>query len=150
MRNIKTVILRKWQDQWEKSISNDGKGRHLKNVKQLIKFWPWSCHKNRSIETAFAKMRIGHCNFKAHSFRFNLVSSPLCDCGRDETLYHIFVQCPIYAVERKELLDSLKEINVLFTVRNLLGGGNQNLRTQFKIVDLVAKYLYKINILYGL
>ena len=66
------------------------------------------------------------------------------------TLYHIFIECPLYSVQRKQLFESLKEISVTYTVRNLLGGGNHELNTQIKIMNFVAKYLYEINMLHVL
>ena len=150
VRIIKSVVLQKWQDHWYNLVDSTGKGRHLRNIKNQVKFWPWSCHKNRSIETAFAKMRIGHCNTKSYMFRFNLTQSPLCYCGNEENLEHIFIKCPRYARERGSLFRELKSIGVSYTIKNILGGGNFENSTQVNILDLTSKFLINIDVLYRL
>ena len=144
VRYVQPVLLRKWERYWHQNVLISGKGRHMKNVKQRLVKWEWACNKNRTIETVFAKLRIGHVNTAEHLHRFNLAPSPFCACGNYDNVYHIFMQCPNYEGKRQILRNNFRTINVDFNVRSMLGGGPYDLATQYKIVGLVANFLNAI------
>ena len=149
-RAINASVLELWQKTWDETIRRTNKGLHLKQIKTNIGHWPWSYHSNRAIETVLAKLRIGHANFREHSFRFDLSPSPFCDCGRPENIDHILLNCPLYNDERDLLRQRMNAINVPLTKKNLLGGGNYGIATQKSIVEHTASYLSQINKLYTL
>ena len=43
-----------------------------------------------------AKLRIGHIGLNQHLFRFQLVDSPLCECGEVETRENLLMHCIQY------------------------------------------------------
>ena len=131
-------------------VNITNKGKYLPQIKPKIGYWPWSCHRNRTVETVLAKLRIGHANFNQHKFRFLLTPSPVCRCGLMESVSHIMLQCSLYANERTDLYDELQKLKVNFTMKNLLGGGEFAEPTQKIIINGVANYLKKINKLYTL
>ena len=139
-----------WQASWENLIEVTNKGRHLKRIKSKLANWPWACHGGRAVETALARLRIGHANYKAHEYRFNMILSPNCVCGFSETIYHIMLECPNYSQERQELSANLTSIDVPVNLINLLGGGDFECPKQKAIVEHVARYLRKIGKLYRL
>ena len=142
---MKKAVLELWQGTWDRMVRVTNKGQHLKKIKSNLGFWPWSCHRSRAVETVLAKLRIGHANFKEHSYRFNLSQSPLCRCGAVESIDHIFLFCPLYNSERNNLRLKNNNLNVPLTTKNLLGGGNFEESVQKMIVENVAYFLRKIN-----
>ena len=150
VRVTNKAVLRLWQKTWDETVRVTNKGKHLKLFRNNIGHWPWSHHKNRAVETVLAKLRIGHANFREHSFRFNLSPTPYCDCGRPEDIDHIFLRCPLYNTERDHLRQNLNSINVPLTKKNLLGGGSYGEAIQMSIVEYIASYLTQINKLYSL
>ena len=150
VRHIRTAVLDLWQTNWRQLVAITNKGKHLTTIKSQVGHWPWSCHRNRTVETVFAKLRIGHANFNQHLFRFELTPSPFCRCGYTENVDHIFLQCSLYAEERTDLYEILQNSITRFDTKNLLGGGNFEADTQKFIIENVAKYLFKINKLHTL
>ena len=150
VRTIENAILTLWQRYWDGMVEVTGKGKHLKTIRSKIGFWPWSCHKVRTIETVFSKLRLGHLNINTHLHRFLLTTSLNCRCGQPENINHIFISCPVYAFDRTVLYDELKNLGVTYTIKNLLGGGDFDAPLQRIIIDLCAKFLIDINKLYVL
>ena len=62
VRTIEKRFLTLWQKYWDNMVQTTGKGKHLQTIRSKIRFWPWSCHKVRTIETVFTKLRIGYVN----------------------------------------------------------------------------------------
>ena len=150
VRQIRMGVLHLWQTYWKRMVETTNKGKHLTTIKSHIGHWPWSCHRSRTVETVFAKLRIGHVNTKQNVHRFQLNPSPVCRCGLIESVSHILQQCSLYAIERTDLYDDLVKLNVNLSDKNLLGGGDFDESKQNIIINKVANYLYKINKLYTL
>ena len=150
VRTIRKSVDQLWQATWENMVEISNKGRHLKSIKSRLSNWPWACHGGRAVETALARLRIGHVNCKAHEFRFNMALSSNCVCGSSETICHIMLQCPNYSRERNELARKLASMDVTLNLTNLLGGGDFDCSIQMAIVKHVGVYLRKIGKLYRL
>ena len=99
------------------------------------------CHPVRQVQTALARLRVGHAGVKAHLHRFNLADTSLCICGVNDTIEHFLLQCRRYRRERGELEQQLQKICVPLTLRNLLGGGDFSDHIQYKIINATAQYL---------
>ena len=67
-----------------------------------------------------------------------------------ETIYHIFLECPNYNHHRLVLQSQIKDLNVPLNMRNLLGGGEFDFKIQIEIVEIVSNYLFRIRKLYTL
>lgn len=50
---------------------------------------------NRKYITTMIRMRTGHCLTSAHLYKINIKDNPNCECGLEESLDHIFFECPI-------------------------------------------------------
>lgn len=49
---------------------------------------------------------------KSYSFRIGMADNALCDaCGTEETLQHIFCDCPCYAAQRRSLIFALARLH---------------------------------------
>lgn len=43
-------------------------------------------------------MRTGHCLNASHLYKIKIKTNPNCECGMEESLNHIFFECPINEV----------------------------------------------------
>jgi ribonuclease HI len=138
---IKSILDNTWKTSWDEQSNLVNIGAHIRKIRTAIGYWPWtSIPSNRRLETIMARLRIGHTGLNAYLYRFGLHWSPLCDCGLRETVEHYLLDCPLTDNHRRELVTSLATINVQLNIKNILGGGNFNLRTQKKIVIHMGKY----------
>ena len=135
--------ISEWQEYWYDKVESTNKGKHLKLIKENISFWPWASHSVRTIETALAKLRIGHVGLNSHIARFEMRDSDLCSCGSVETVEHFFLSCPDLLDIRDILNRRLRLLNVPMNLRNLLGGGYFDEKKQKSIIYAVVEYLHK-------
>jgi ribonuclease HI len=121
---IKTTIKTLWNTHWTTTINETGAGRHLMNIRGKVGHWPWASRPtNRKMETALARLRIGHCGLRAHMYRFGLTGSPLCDCGLYENVQHYLIDCVVHVRERRPLEILMQRYQTNLSLQNLLGGG---------------------------
>ena len=141
IRLYKRIQKSEWYSWWINEMQLSGKGLHLFKVKKQLSYWGWSSHKERPVETALAKLRIGHVGVRKHLCRFKLFDTERCDCGEVDSVEHFLLQCPKYVVSRTEIFLQLQQMNVPMTLRNILGGGNYPPQTQKSILKETIKYL---------
>ena len=113
-----------WTSKWEQAIEQTNKGRRLHEIKTRIEHWPWAYISNRRLETALARLRVGHVGVRQHLFRFQLSDTPNCECGEVETVDHLLLFCQNSQEARASLAAGIcREIgNKPLTVKLLLGG----------------------------
>ena len=146
VRSLRHTVLGFWQETWLRNVHETGKGLFLTKVKDRVGLWPWAANSNRNIETALARLRLGHAGVNLHLAHFNLLDSPCCLCGADaETIEHLLIHCPLHRVARNNLAHSLAALDVNPFLKNLLGGGPFPLATQNAIVEAVATYFNSTN-----
>ncbi|KAF2347802.1 Ribonuclease H domain [Trinorchestia longiramus] len=81
----------RWESTWLQQVRVTGKGRYLVQIRYTSGSWPSASHRNRRVETALARLRVGHTGFRSHLFRVIQTNDPNCPCGRVETIEHV---CP--------------------------------------------------------
>jgi len=132
-----------WQQEWEAMILTSGRGNDLRHVKDTIAHWPWSTNKSRVLETALARLRVGHVGLAQHKFRFRLTDTPLCMCGEIETVNHFLLECENYRVIRTQMFRKIRNLNINLpmNVKLLLGGSRCAKAEQMLIMKYVGEYL---------
>jgi hypothetical protein len=145
VRSIHDAFLNRWNNHWLENVRATGKGLFLTQIKHKIENWPWALHGSRVIETSMARLGVGHAGVRSHLARFNLADSPNCQCGAVETIEHLLLMCPIYRQHRTTLINKLISMNVIISLKNMLGGGPFSVQTQREIVEAVGNYLISIN-----
>ena len=93
-RLLEDLLRNQWQEHWYNTMRISGKGNHLFKIKMKIEEWKWVSHSDRRVETAMARLRMGHVGINQHLYRFNMSDTDLCDCGSTETITHFLFQCP--------------------------------------------------------
>ena len=116
---------------------------HIGEIKRTYEHWPWASSKSRRIETALARLRIGHTRLKKHLHRFNLAEDPNCStCRTEETPQHMLEACRKFEVERLILHQTLYRLRVRTpNIKTLLGGGKYDKATQEKIKEALEVFL---------
>ena len=90
-----------WQSEWTTRCSESEIELHIREIKIEIGKWPWSHLPNyRKLETALARLRIGHTELNANRNRFGYFLSPLCSCGAPDTKLHVLLECSNYDRQR--------------------------------------------------
>ena len=56
------------------------------------------------------------CALNSDLFRFNLINSPLCSCGKVEDTYHLFFTCTKYSALRNDIFKEIFRIENLYIV----------------------------------
>ena len=70
--------------------------------------------KERKLNTSILRLRIGHCSLRHHLHKLKIEASPNCDCGQQETIDHVILNCPKYYTSRVNLRHSLYNLGVPF------------------------------------
>jgi ribonuclease HI len=147
---VKKGLLSMWSRYWVDSVNSTNKGKHLMEIKDHIAYWPWTSCEIRVVETAMARLRLGHVGLNQHLHRFQMRDSNLCSCGDVESIVHFLLECPNHQGARNDLKRQLQSININFTVKNILGGGSYPSNVQKIILEHVANYLLSTDKLWDL
>lgn len=144
---IRNSLYSEWFTTWQNNVRETGKGHFLTQIKTKIEYWPWANHENRSIETALARLRLGHAGVKSHLARFNLSNSSLCQCGAVETIEHLLLTCPSYIDSRTNITNTLTRLNIPINLKNILGGGLFPDYVQQEITNSTGKFLISAGVI---
>ena len=139
--HFRFYVTKYWQQYYDQEVLDSGRGAFLRMIKPCLAHWPWATHESRLVETAMAKLRVGHANVASYLYRINKRESPQCACGQAETIPHLLLLCVQYSTPRSLLQQSLISLDVGFTLVNLLGGGPYDPSIQALIVSAVVKFL---------
>lgn len=131
-----------WHSHWRNSIISSQKGKFMADKQDQIRSNHWITLSSRRVETAITRFRIGHVGVKSHLNRFELADSDMCyNCGQPETIEHLILRCPKYQTQRRSLQQSHTQLNIDFTLKNILCFGNQDTRTLEKLLVALATFL---------
>ena len=83
-----------------------------------------------------------HCSKLNHDLTVNnIIDNELCNCGRTETAFHYFLECPLYIVQRNQLM--LETIFLPSLTLNIILNGDERLDTQgnIELHEAVSRYI---------
>ena len=125
------------------SQKDDLHDQHYSTIKPKIGYWPWVRHKNRAIETAITRLRIGHVELNDFLHRTRQRDSPDCTvCSTPETTDHYLLQCSRFLGSRQKLISALRRAGITtINSKNLLGGGDFPSHQQTQITEALGIYL---------
>ena len=135
-------------DRWLKDRETEFK---LSNIGQIREndLSPFTSYiKERKINTALTRLRIGHSCLNSHLNRLNIIDSPNCDhCGQNETIKHVVEICPRYYSYRVKLKYSLQKLNIPFETPFVLGKNVKDQQTKKKLFRHLAIFLKSTGLL---
>ena len=97
----------------------------------------------RRSQLLHTRLRTNCSALNEHLFRRNIITSPLCLCGRHETTSHYFLECTHYVHIRGELFNSISVYSVPCIETILYGDNTRDYLTNTKIADAVHKFIIK-------
>ena len=152
VEEAKKVVKRAANTIWQRVYDTMKDETHIGSVKPTLGHWPWAHYKCRAIETAVARLRIGHVELNAHMHRIGQNDSPLCSqCGIPETVSHYLLYCRSFSQSRNKLTSSLQKLGInTINKKILLGGGDLPQGLQFQIAKILETFLRESKRLYGL
>ena len=134
-KQFECYLKNKWKE--------EGHEKFLSKHKVDWESWPWAENKNRKIEVAMARLRIGHSRLRAHLHRLKMIDEPNCiHCQVPETIKHFLLYCHRPNSARCVLRQNLLVLGITnVTVSILLGGGNFDKGIKEKISNILIKFL---------
>ncbi|KAF2357973.1 Reverse transcriptase domain [Trinorchestia longiramus] len=75
---------------WLQQVRVTRKGRHLVQIRDTSGSWPWASHRNRRVETALARLRVGHTDWN----KGNIVNKGKINLPSDLGLHRLVFEAP--------------------------------------------------------
>ncbi|CEJ62918.1 hypothetical protein PMG11_11403 [Penicillium brasilianum] len=119
---IRANIQAQWVSEWKSSQ----KGTHLQQIdNNLPSRYTRGMYGNLSRNRAYllTQLRTGHNWLASYAKRFGFRDDNLCECGAQETVRHVLLNCPNLQELRGELRTKVGD--ALNRVSSLLGGSNE-------------------------
>lgn len=98
----------------------------------------------RNLQIHHTRLRTGCSSLNAHLFSKNIVDSPVCSCGENETTQHFLFECKHFSHQRDRLFSSLitLDVDIIFNEKILLfGSENLSIEQNKGIFRSVYKYI---------
>lgn len=115
---IKEGVIKEWQVGWER----EERGRHCFSIQPQVRRKCYCNTPSRRDSVKLCRLRLGHCGLNHTLYVVGKHETGLCQCGRPETVKHVFLECNQYNTERCRLFIQLTELGVqLFSIHSLFG-----------------------------
>jgi hypothetical protein len=120
--HIRSNIVAQWEQEWRSSA----KGAHLRSIdKSLPATYTRRLYGNLPRNRAYllTQLRTGHNWLSTYAKTFGFRDDDQCECGAQETVVHVLVDCPRLRKSRRDLR---REVGDAFnSVSSLLGGSKE-------------------------
>ncbi len=131
---LKSIIKKGINTNWQLFWDNELKGRHLYSVQPMVGRGRNS-RGRRKEACVISRLRLGHTGLNSTLHIIGKHPTGLCDwCGVKETVEHVIIQCKGYMVERSKLIVELqKNGEQQVTLKEILNPVGDSLLTQSHI-----------------
>ena len=111
---ILSLMLKRYNDNQKENVIDGNNNIAVKMNRKLFE-----CG-NQTIAVKHAQLRMKCSLLSGYLYDLHVVDSPACQCGFDfEDINHFFFNCPLFGVERTELLTNLLTLGTGITNANL-------------------------------
>ena len=137
--SIQTMTNAKWKNEWTtgretarrlRSISKQPDtttGPKLYNALQQRKHVTW-----------ISRLRTGHCHLNEYLYRFNIIETPMCECGAEkETVDHYLLNCELYDEERDALR---RKVGIQGMKISTLLGDNKIIKETIEYIEKTGRF----------
>lgn len=97
--------------------------------------------KNRRLQIIHTRLRTKCSSLNNDLFLKHITDSPLCRCGSIENAEHFLLTCPLYRVQRAELMDIVSNQTYVTLDTLLFGNDTLSVHTNILIFEAVQKYI---------
>ena len=138
---IKSIIKQKAKERWQKLWNEEKKGRWLYKIQKRIGPMRRS-ERNRREEIIISRLRIGHTGLNRSLFLIGKHQTGKCDCGEDETVEHVILNCSKYSIQRNRLIRKLSDMKMKLDIVDLLQkeSGSRGYRVIFEFLKQIRLY----------
>ena len=110
-RPLREAGMSRWHRKWN---ALGCEGRKLREIKRDVKQWQSSFNNNRRVETALARLRLGHTNITHAYLMRGQIDPPECDtCRCPITVKHLLLDCRKYSAVRSRYYNNPSLSDVL-------------------------------------
>ncbi|XP_067143920.1 uncharacterized protein [Centruroides vittatus] len=137
-KTIRDYINDKWQVRWTESNKDRFTYGILPNIQELLRDLQWL--RNDFIST---QVLSGHAKCNTYFKKVNRSTSEECECGdNSQTVEHLLLKCPKYAILRNELecLFNKDNPNLTMDIYNLI-----RTRSVLPVLSRISKVIFKIS-----
>jgi hypothetical protein len=111
---IEKTSVEKWQSIWSSTTKGNITKEYFPKVAERLNM---KITTNQQLTT----MLTGHSNTKSYLYRFKLITSPSCPCGKnDQTTDHLLYECDLLKTQRQSLKSAIAKSEVWPTSKNIL------------------------------
>ena len=98
----------------------------------------------RELNVALTRLCLNSAPLNGYLYRIGVCDSAQCICGHgEESVHHFFLSCPLYAIEREQLMRALSEVVSVSLPVILCGSSACNNNENERIVKAVhIQYIY--------
>ena len=138
-----------WEDYWHGTSELTQTGQFLLTIRSHIsQEQPLINLYSRRAEIVLYHLRMGHAGVMTYLYRFNMSDGAQCPhsgCADEESIEHMFLQCPAHAVQRQALQSALSRLSIsTLSVRLLLGADPAYVLHRLDILQLTVSFLQDI------
>lgn len=113
---IKTHVLKLWQNTWEVSAS-----RHYLQFEPQVSLEIKYCFGNRNQEVTFTRLKFNHTLLNGSRYRVGIHPDGLCDkCFEFSDANHIFFNCIYYQNDQLRITSHIHRNNLYFDIKTVL------------------------------
>ena len=146
LSQINHQFIAYWDRYWHEECYITEKGLyHRRKVRDSLRTMTPVDSKNRRIDVALFRLRLGHAGVNKHMNRFNMKETSKCEvCDCEETIEHYLLTCPRYHQQRREMIGQINmhvENGERITLKLLLGGEEKYHSKNTAILNSVGRYL---------
>ena len=144
---LKGVFYQYWNDCWTMDTNISQKGLFLQKLRGSLKHDTAIDNINhRRSEVVLRRLRMGHVGLNQYLHRFGMNDTNMCEaCGVPETVEHYLLFCGKYNVARNTMKHRLANLNLQFTIKNLLGCNYELGKENLSILRSTIKYIKTTN-----
>ena len=95
----------------------------------------------RRLQVLHARIRTDCSALNQHLYSRNIVDSPLCQCGVNETSKHYLLVCPLFSIQRQVLFNTVSPITNCNLKTLLFGDDNLSMELNKTIFQAVHTYI---------
>ena len=99
---VKLNAVKRWNQKWNRQNS--------KCLKQTITLGKYRSKHKRKTEVTVNRLILDHNKLKGNLHKIMPIAypSPLCACGKEETVHHLLLDCPLYETERMLMINRIE------------------------------------------
>ena len=121
---INSIIKQRLKERWQKQWEEERKGRWFYRVQRKVgEIKSTGRNRRDKIESIISRLRFG---LNSSLFIIGKHGTGRCECGQEETIEHVMLNCQRYEEQRRHLVGNLTELGVPYNLTDILQNYSRN------------------------